>query len=126
MGLELAGQGLPDNHVVGPMVGANLLEYTSVLALPLGLCGGACPSGQGKESSLMHTARLGPTSSHNSRSSNSNPGRLTFKPTPYLFPRNSPKRSRLESSRPDAVLITHYQSKPTSQKASSPSSSCSH
>eukprot|EP00983_Pelagomonas_calceolata_P060628 1146468-Pelagomonas_calceolata.AAC.1 len=44
---------------------------------------------------------------------------------PYLFPRNFPdlERSRLKSSRPDAILITPYQSKPTS---SSPSSSSSH
>eukprot|EP00983_Pelagomonas_calceolata_P038527 1136818-Pelagomonas_calceolata.AAC.1 len=42
VGLELAGQGLPDSRVVGPMVGNNLLE-TSVLAFPSGLCGGALP-----------------------------------------------------------------------------------
>eukprot|EP00983_Pelagomonas_calceolata_P135313 1162143-Pelagomonas_calceolata.AAC.18 len=32
---------------------------------------------------------------------------------PYLFPRNFPKRSRLTSSRPDAILITPYNAKPT-------------
>eukprot|EP00983_Pelagomonas_calceolata_P004654 151942-Pelagomonas_calceolata.AAC.1 len=42
---------------------------------------------------------------------------------PYLFPRNFPQRSRLTSSRPDAILTTPYQAKPTS---SSPSSSSSH
>eukprot|EP00983_Pelagomonas_calceolata_P080393 1155124-Pelagomonas_calceolata.AAC.11 len=42
---------------------------------------------------------------------------------PYLFPRKFSKRSRLTSSRPDAILITPYRTKPTS---SSPSSSCSH
>eukprot|EP00983_Pelagomonas_calceolata_P013867 444137-Pelagomonas_calceolata.AAC.1 len=39
---------------------------------------------------------------------------------PYLFPRDFPKRSRLTSSRPDAILNTPYQAKPTS---SSPPSS---
>eukprot|EP00983_Pelagomonas_calceolata_P072769 1151862-Pelagomonas_calceolata.AAC.5 len=42
---------------------------------------------------------------------------------PYLFPRNFPQRSRLTSSRPDAILITPYQAKPTSF---SPASSSSH
>eukprot|EP00983_Pelagomonas_calceolata_P122984 1160960-Pelagomonas_calceolata.AAC.2 len=36
---------------------------------------------------------------------------------------NFPKRSRFKSCRPDAILITPYQAKPTS---SSPSSSSSH
>eukprot|EP00983_Pelagomonas_calceolata_P084804 1156435-Pelagomonas_calceolata.AAC.1 len=39
---------------------------------------------------------------------------------PYLFPRNFLQRSRLTSSRPDAILVTPYQAKPTS------STSCSH
>eukprot|EP00983_Pelagomonas_calceolata_P008545 279788-Pelagomonas_calceolata.AAC.1 len=42
---------------------------------------------------------------------------------PYFFPRNFSKRSRLTSSRPDAILITPYRAKPT---PSSPSTSCSH
>eukprot|EP00983_Pelagomonas_calceolata_P131956 1161825-Pelagomonas_calceolata.AAC.11 len=42
---------------------------------------------------------------------------------PYLFPCNFPQRSRLTSSRPDAILISPYQAEPTS---SFPSSSCSH
>eukprot|EP00983_Pelagomonas_calceolata_P121466 1160804-Pelagomonas_calceolata.AAC.3 len=50
--------GLPYSHVVGPMVGANLLEKTSVLALPLGLCGGALPFRTG-DLSFMHAAGLG-------------------------------------------------------------------
>eukprot|EP00983_Pelagomonas_calceolata_P050342 1141936-Pelagomonas_calceolata.AAC.1 len=47
---------------------------------------------------------------------------------PYLFPRNFLKRSKLKSNRPDAILITPYQAKPTpsSSFSSSPSSSCSH
>eukprot|EP00983_Pelagomonas_calceolata_P026973 847603-Pelagomonas_calceolata.AAC.1 len=38
---------------------------------------------------------------------------------PYLFPRNFPKRSRLKSSHPDAILITPNQAKPTSSSPSS-------
>eukprot|EP00983_Pelagomonas_calceolata_P041680 1138172-Pelagomonas_calceolata.AAC.1 len=47
-----------DSRVVGPMVGANLLEQTSVLALSFGLCGGALPFRTGALS-LMHAAGLG-------------------------------------------------------------------
>eukprot|EP00983_Pelagomonas_calceolata_P025812 808467-Pelagomonas_calceolata.AAC.1 len=42
---------------------------------------------------------------------------------PYFFPRHFPKRSRLTSSRPDAMLITPDDAKST---PSSPSTSCSH
>eukprot|EP00983_Pelagomonas_calceolata_P133088 1161931-Pelagomonas_calceolata.AAC.1 len=42
---------------------------------------------------------------------------------PYLFPRNISERSRLTSSRPEAILITPYRAKPT---PSSPFTSCSH
>eukprot|EP00983_Pelagomonas_calceolata_P023559 742483-Pelagomonas_calceolata.AAC.1 len=42
---------------------------------------------------------------------------------PYLFPKDFPKRSRVTSSRPDAILITPYKAKTT---PSSPSTSCSH
>eukprot|EP00983_Pelagomonas_calceolata_P002577 86090-Pelagomonas_calceolata.AAC.1 len=38
---------------------------------------------------------------------------------PYLFPRNISQRSRLTSSRPDAILITPYKAKPTSCSPSS-------
>eukprot|EP00983_Pelagomonas_calceolata_P055238 1144059-Pelagomonas_calceolata.AAC.1 len=42
---------------------------------------------------------------------------------PYLFPRHFSKRSRLTSSRPDAILITPHKAKPT---PSCPSSTRSH
>eukprot|EP00983_Pelagomonas_calceolata_P023127 728488-Pelagomonas_calceolata.AAC.1 len=58
VGLELARQGLPDIRVVGPMVGANLLEQTPVLALFLGLCGRALSFRTG-DLSLMNADRLG-------------------------------------------------------------------
>eukprot|EP00983_Pelagomonas_calceolata_P016304 515505-Pelagomonas_calceolata.AAC.1 len=38
---------------------------------------------------------------------------------PYLFLREFSQRSRLTSSRPDAILITPYQAKPTSSPSSS-------
>ena len=41
----------------------------------------------------------------------------------YLFSRNVPHRSRINSSRPDAILITHYNAKPNSSSHPSPSSS---
>eukprot|EP00983_Pelagomonas_calceolata_P042859 1138679-Pelagomonas_calceolata.AAC.2 len=43
--------------------------------------------------------------------------------TPELFPQYLPERSRLTSSRPDAILITRCKAKPTSF---SPFTSCSH
>eukprot|EP00983_Pelagomonas_calceolata_P075993 1153231-Pelagomonas_calceolata.AAC.8 len=38
--LSLLDRALLGSRVKGPMVRSNFLEYTSVLALPLGLCGG--------------------------------------------------------------------------------------
>eukprot|EP00983_Pelagomonas_calceolata_P010593 343204-Pelagomonas_calceolata.AAC.1 len=43
---DLKRGGLPDSRVAGPMLGANLLEYTSVLALPFVCVVGPCLSGQ--------------------------------------------------------------------------------